>query len=84
MSELIDCTYEFTIRQQINYAKRMLAEWGHTNVSVTLMPDPESNTGVSIVLVDNASGASHQVDPSLFDELQSLIAKANSKSTYGQ
>jgi len=82
MSELIDCRDEFTIRQRINFVKRNLREMGHTNVGITVMPDAKSDVGVCIVMVDNDSGASKQLDSTIFENLDQVIKTANSKSIY--
>lgn len=82
MAQVYDCTAEFVIRQRLNYAKRMLINWGYVNVSVTLMPDENSDVGVSVVIVDNDSGASRMIDSSTFDNLENTILAANSQSTY--
>lgn len=82
MSEIFDCSDEFKIRQQVNYVKRKLLEWGHTNVSVTLMTDETSETGIGIVLIDNASGASKLINTESLENVTNDIIKANSKSTY--
>jgi len=82
MSELIDCKAEFIIRQRINFAKRSLRDMGQHNIGITVMPDAKSDVGVSIVMVDNDSGASKPLDPSIFENIDQVIKTANSKSTY--
>jgi hypothetical protein len=82
MAELIDCRDEFTIRQRINFVKRSLREIGQHNIGITVMPDAKSDVGVSIVMVDNDSGASRPLDQKVFENIGLVIKTANSKSTY--
>jgi hypothetical protein len=82
MSELIDCRDEFTIRQRINFVKRRLREMGQHNIGITVMPDAKSDVGVCIIMVDNDSGASKPLDPSIFENIDQFIKTANSKSIY--
>ena len=83
MAQIYDCRDEFTIRQRINFVKRSLRNMGQHNIGVTLMPDTKSDVGVAIVMVDNDSGASKTLDPSVTESVTDVIRTANSKSTYG-
>ena len=83
MAQIYDCKDEFIIRQRINFVKRSLRDMGQHNIGVTIMPDTRSDVGVSIVMVDNDSGASKPLDPAIFENIGSVIATANAKSTFG-
>ena len=83
MAQIYDCRDEFKIRQRINFAKRSLRDLGQHNIGITVMPDANSDVGVSIVMVDNDSGASRPLDPAIFENVEQVIATANAKSTHG-
>jgi len=83
MAHIYDCRDEFIIRQRINFVKRSLRDLGNHNIGVTVMPDANSDVGVSVVIVDNNSGASRTLDPSVYMAVSDIIRECNAKSTFG-
>lgn len=53
MGELIDCSIEFKIRQQVNKVRQITEEKGYADrMTVTIEPDESTDTGYGIVLLD--------------------------------
>jgi hypothetical protein len=53
MGNVIDCSIEFKIRQQVNKVKQIAADKGWANrILVTIQPDETAETGYGIVLYD--------------------------------
>ena len=67
MGELIDCSIEFKIRQQVNKVRQITEEKGYADrMTVTIEPDESTDTGYGIVLLDKITHEKLSIDMDIF------------------
>jgi hypothetical protein len=67
MGELIDCSIEFKIRQQVNKVRQITEEKGYADrMTVTIEPDGSTDTGYGIVLLDKITHEKLSIDMDIF------------------
>jgi hypothetical protein len=66
MAEIIDCSIEFKIRQDLNRVRRVVDKLGYTQrVFLTIEPNEKSHTGYGIVVVDKDTNEQLAIDMDL-------------------
>jgi len=67
IGELIDCSIEFKIRQQVNKVRQITEAKGYADrMTVTIEPDESTDTGYGIVLLDKLTHEKLSIDMDIF------------------
>ena len=71
MGEVVDCSIEFKIRQQVNKVRQIATSRGYADrVMITIEPNESTDTGYGIVLYDKTTHEKLALNMDLFNPPQ--------------